>query len=167
MRVLLLILVSMFPGVVAVNAQSTARDPCDALKSLTGDWRADLAGYGRMTSSIRLVSNGTAVEETIGTPADNEVSLYTRDGRRILLTHFCALTPGGHQVRLATPNLSSAGGELDFGFRDAINLSDASAPHMRRVLVSIANHDHFTERWTKTENGQDQDTVFGMHFVRR
>jgi len=31
-----------------------------------------------------LVSKGVAVEETLGTPGDNEVSLYTRDGKRHL-----------------------------------------------------------------------------------
>ena len=161
----LLLLASLALGVAAGNPQSTPQDTFDVLKSLAGDWEADLAGYGRMTSSIRVVSNGTTLEETIGTPVDNEVSLYTRDGRRILLTHFCAMTPGGHQVRLETPDLSSARGELDFGFRDAINLPDAAAAHMRRVLISIADHDHFTEKWTKTEKGKD--TVFEMHFVRR
>jgi hypothetical protein len=122
---------------VAVNAQSTPQDPFDALKSLAGDWQADLAGYGRVTSSLRLVSNGTAIEEMIGTPADNEVSLYPGDGRRILLTHFCALTPGGQEVRLGTLDFGSPGGEPDFGFRDSINLPDVSASHMRRICFIV------------------------------
>jgi hypothetical protein len=33
----------------------------DQLKSLAGEWRADLPGFGRIASSIRLVSNGTAL----------------------------------------------------------------------------------------------------------
>jgi hypothetical protein len=164
MRALLLV-ASLALGVAAGNPESTPEDPFDVLKSLAGDWEADLTGYGRMTGSIRVVSNGTALEETIGTPADNEVSLYARNGRRILLTHFCAMTPGGHQAHLETPDLNSTRGELDFGFRDAINLPDATAAHMRRVQIWIADHDHFTERWTKTENGKD--TVFEIHFIRR
>jgi hypothetical protein len=166
MRALLLVAVwSVWSVCVGATAESTSQDPLDSLKSLAGDWEADLTGYGKVTSSIRVVSNGTALEETIGTPADNEVSLYTRDGRRLLLTHFCALTPGGHQARLETPDLISTKGNLEFAFKDATGLPDASAPHMRHVTVSIADHDHFTEKWTKTENGRD--TVFEMHFVRR
>ena len=43
-----------------------------------------------MIDSIRLVSNGRGVEATIGTAADNEISIYTRDNQRILVTHFFA-----------------------------------------------------------------------------
>jgi len=40
-----------------------------------------------------------------------------------------------------------------------------AAPHMRRVLLTIIDRDHFRERWTKTEAGKD--TVFDLQFVRR
>jgi hypothetical protein len=38
------------------------------LKSLAGDWEADLPGFGKLTSSVRLASKGMAIEEVIGTP---------------------------------------------------------------------------------------------------
>lgn len=122
-------------------------------------------GFGKLTNSIRPVSNGKALEETIGVPADNEVSLYTRDGTRILLTHYCAMTPDGHQVRLATAAGAGAGDTLVFQFAGATNLHRAGAPHMRRVVLTYIDHDHFTEKWTKTENGKE--TVFALNFVRR
>jgi hypothetical protein len=34
-----------------------------------------------------------------------------------------------------------------------------------RCRVQRSDHDHFTEQWTKSENGKD--TVFDLHFVRR
>jgi len=95
MRVLLFV-AALFARVQAGDTQSMPEDSFESLKSLAGTWEANLTGYGKLTNSIRLVSNGTAIEETIGTAADNELSIYTRDGGRILLTHFCALTPGGH-----------------------------------------------------------------------
>jgi hypothetical protein len=134
------------------------------LKSLAGEWEADLPGFGKLTSSVRLVSNGKAIEEVIGTPADNEVSLYTLDGDKILLTHYCAMTADGHQVRLQTPSLGAAPLALDFAFAGATNLHSKAAPHMRRVIMTIADHDHYSEKWTKTENGKD--TVFELNFVR-
>ena len=118
----------------------------------------------KLTNSISLVSNGIAIEERLGTPADNEVSIYTRDGSRVLLTHFCALTPLGHQVRLETAPLDGVRDNLLFVFRDATNLTEPAAPHMRRVLLTFTDGDHFTEEWTKTENGKD--TVFVLKFVR-
>jgi hypothetical protein len=118
-----------------------------------------------MSDSIRLVSNGKAIEETLGTPADNEVSLYTRDGNRIVVTHFCALTADGHQVRLETGPLRGVRDGIVFAFRDAINRHSRAAPHMREVIMTFTDGGHFSEKWTKTENGKD--TVFEMKFVRR
>lgn len=142
-----------------------AQDPIDQVKSLAGEWEADLPGFGKLTSSIHLVSNGKAVEETLGTPADNEVSLYTRDGNRILLTHFCALTADGHVARLEAGSLTGAQSNLTFVFAGATNLHSPRAPHMRLVVMTFTDRDHFSEKWTKSENGQD--TVFDLHFVRR
>ena len=147
------------------GAGAAAADAYEQLAALAGEWQADLPGFGKLTDSIRVVSNGTAVEETIGTPADNETSLYTRDGQRLLLTHFCALTPQGHIARLATQPLQGTPVRLEFNFVAATNLPRPDAAHMRRVLITLSDHDHFSEQWTRSENGKD--TVFELHFVRR
>jgi hypothetical protein len=155
-------------SLLAANAGAAPVQPAAAfeqLKTLAGDWEADLPGFGKITNSIRLVSNGKAIEETIGTPADNEVSLYTRDGTRILLTHFCALTPDGHQARLEASVPAGAATRLVFMLRDTVNLRSSAAPHMRRVEIAFGDHDHFSEKWTKVENGKD--TPFVLDFVRR
>jgi hypothetical protein len=87
---------------------STARPaaPADAfaqLEGLAGDWEADLPGYGKMHDTVRLISNGMAIEETIGTAADNEASIYTRDGDRVLITHYCAMTPDSFSYSPISP----------------------------------------------------------------
>jgi hypothetical protein len=135
------------------------------MKMLAGQWAAELPGFGKLTASIRLVSNGKAIEETIGIPADNEVSVYTRDGDRIVLTHFCAMTPDGHQLRLETAPLPGIPGSITFAFLDAINLHSQDAPHMRQVVTTFKDREHFSEKWTKTENGKD--TIFDLEFVRQ
>jgi hypothetical protein len=143
----------------------TPADPFEQMKSLAGEWQADLPGYGQILDSIRLVSKGTAVEETLGTPNDSEVSLYTRDAKRLLLTHFCALTPDGHVARLETGSLEGSPGRLEFTLVSASNLHDRAAPRMSRVLITFVDRDHFSEKWTKTEKGVD--TVFDLAFSRR
>jgi hypothetical protein len=149
----------------AADAPSNPADTFERLKALAGEWDADLPGFGKMSDSIRLVSKGTAIEETLGTPADNEASLYTRDGKRIVLTHFCALTADGHQVRLETAPLAGVQDRIVFAFHDAINLHNRAARHMRRVIMTFTDSAHFSEKWTKTENGKD--TIFEINFVRR
>lgn len=137
----------------------------EQIKSLAGEWEAELPGFGKLTSTVRVVSNGKAIEETIGTPDDNELSVYTLNVDRLLLTHYCAMTPDGHQVRLRTPRLGSSPDHVEFGFVGATNLHSKAAPHMQRVLMTISDRDHYSEKWTKTENGKE--TEFDLKFMRR
>jgi hypothetical protein len=149
-------------------SRAGAAEVFEQLKSLAGDWEAPLPGFGKLTSSVRLVSNGKAIEETIGTPADNELSIYTASEGRIVATHYCAMTADGHQVRLQTPRLASSPDQpdhLDFVFAGASNLHSMNAPHMRRLTVTMTDPNHYSEKWIKTENGKD--TVFDLNFVRR
>jgi hypothetical protein len=158
-------------------SRAGAPEVFEQLKSLAGDWEAQLPGFGKLTSSVRVVSNGKAIEETIGLPADNELSVYAVSEGRIVATHYCAMTPDGHQVRLQTPRLADTTDDpnhpehadhpehLDFGFAGASNLHSMTAPHMRRMIMTLADSDHYSEKWTKTENGKD--TVFDLNFVRR
>ena len=163
MRIMLLALVLVI-GAGDARAQPGPADSFEALKRLAGEWQAELPGFGTMTNTIRMVSNGHAIEETIGTAADSEVSIYARDNNRILLTHFCAMTPDVHVARLQTAPLRDGRNSLTFLFRDATNLHSTAAPHMRRMVLTLVDPDHFTERWTRTEKGVD--TVFDMNFVR-
>lgn len=117
-----------------------------------------------MTASIRAVSHGTAIEETLGTTSDNETSIYTRDGSTLLVTHFCALTPDGHIARLATGPLTGSPNQIEFTFAGASNLPSPTAPHMRQLVIDFSDAGHFTEKWTKTEAGKD--TIFELHFHR-
>ena len=165
MRIAVLLALTAY-GLSSTGAESqTPADPFEQMKSLAGEWQADLPGYGQILDSIRLVSKGTAVEETLGTPGDNEVSLYSRDGKRLLLTHFCALTPDGHVARLETGALQGSPARLEFTLVSVSNLHDKAAPHMRRVLFTFLDRDHFSEKWTKTEKGVE--TVFDLSFSRQ
>jgi hypothetical protein len=160
-----ILLLAFGVGLSTAGSEQHSTDAFEQLKALAGEWQADLPGFGAITNSVRLASNGRAIEETLDTPADNEISVDTRDDNRILLTHFCALTPDGHVARLETAPIQGAFDSLEFVFRDATNLHSLAAPHMRRVWLIIRDHDHFTEKWTKIEKGKD--TVFDLNFVRR
>jgi hypothetical protein len=148
-----------------VTGVAGAAEVYEQMKLLAGEWEAELPGFGKLTSSVRVVSNGKAIEETIGTPGDNEISVYTMNGNTILLTHYCAMTPDGNQVRLQTPRLGAAPHQLDFRFASATNLHTRAAPHMQRVSMIISDRDHYSEKWTKTENGKE--TEFDLRFTRR
>ena len=145
--------------------QNGAISAFDRLKALAGTWEADSPAGGKLNDIIALVSKGTAIAETIGTPGDNEVSLYTRDSGRILMTHFCALTAIGNQARLETPVVAADQDEFVFSFVGVVNLATPEDAHMHRMVLRLKDASHFTEVWTKRENGKD--TIFTLNFVRR
>jgi hypothetical protein len=114
-------------------------DPLEQMKALAGEWQADLPGFGQINDSIQLVSKGTAVEETLGTSADNEVSIYTRDGKQLLLTHFCALTTDGHVARLESVGQQQTAGPIELTLVATSNLHETAAPMSRCVLTHAAD----------------------------
>jgi hypothetical protein len=134
----------------------------DRLKTLVGTWEAAGPQGGTLTNTIRLVSNGTALEETFqGTEDDQMVTLYTADGNRLALTHYCA---AGNQPRMETLAVTGDQKEFDFSFTGITNLTNPNSGHMRHLVIQIADQDHFTEQWTWRENGKDQ--IHTIHFRR-
>jgi len=144
------------------RAQAQAGSGFDTLKTLVGTWEATSPQGKLLTNTLRLVSNGTALEETFqSSEADQMVTLYTPDGARLAMTHFCAV---GNQPRMESPAATRDQKEFDFSLTGITNLASPNTGHMRRLLIQIADQDHFTEKWTWRENGKDQ--VHTFHFKR-
>jgi len=134
----------------------------DCLKTLVGTWEAAAPKGGTLTNTIRLVSNGTALEEIFqSTEADQMVTLYTADGNRLAMTHYCA---AGNQPRMETLAVTGDRKEFDFSFKGITNLMSPNSGHMQHLLIQIVDQDHFTEQWTWRENGKDRTTT--IHFSR-
>ncbi len=134
----------------------------DRLKALVGTWEAAVPQGGTLTNTIRLVSNGTALEEIFQSKEDDQmVSLYTADGNRLAMTHYCA---AGNQPRMETVAVTGDQKEFDFSLTGITNLTNPNSGHMRHLLIQIADQDHFTEQWTWRENGKDR--IHTIHFKR-
>jgi hypothetical protein len=109
-----------------------------------------------------LVSNGTALEEIFQSSEDDQmVTLYTADGNRLAMTHYCA---AGNQPRMETGVITGDTKEFDFSFTGITNLMSPNAGHMHHLVIQIADRDHFTEQWTWRENGKDRTTT--IQFTR-
>ena len=134
----------------------------DQLKSLVGTWEARESQGKTVTNTIRLVSNGTALKETIQSAEDDQmVTLYTPNGKGLAMTHYCA---AGNQPRMEAPAATGDQKELEFSLTGVTNLANPNAGHMRHLLIQVADEDHFTEKWTWRENGKD--LVHTIHFKR-
>jgi xanthine/CO dehydrogenase XdhC/CoxF family maturation factor len=157
-------LASMVMELIAAHAWPQAKPASgfDRLKTLVGKWEAAAPLGGTLTNTIRLVSNGTALEETFqSSEADQMVTLYTADGNRLAMTHYCA---AGNQPRMATQAVTADQKEFDFSFAGTTNLMSSNSGHMHHLVIQMADQDHFTEQWTWRENGKDRTTT--IHFTR-
>ena len=160
----LLVLGVITTGWFAVQArpQTKPTSGFDRLKMLVGTWEAAAPKGGTLTNTIRLVSNGTALEETFQSSEDDQmVTLYTADGNRLAMTHYCA---AGNQPRMGTLPVTGEQKEFSFSFKGITNLASPNSGHMRHLVIQIADQDHFTELWTWRENGKDRITA--IHFTR-
>jgi hypothetical protein len=163
-------IVAMFAAILlafafsAHAAQSVAGGASmDSLKSLVGEWTALNAEGKPFTSSFRLISNGTALEETVNSANDKQmVSIYSADGPRVAMTHFCSM---GNQPRLETPAERTHPNEFVFSFVGATNLANPNDQHMHGMVITIEDADHFTEEWTIRINGKDSIQEF--HYARK
>ncbi len=152
-------------GVLAANAGSEAKTAggFDRLKALVGDWAATAPGTKPFVSTFRLVSNDTALEETFQNEKDNQmVTLYTADGNRVALTHYCSI---GNQPHMETPAVAPDANEFAFAFVSATNLTSSDDMHMHQMTLKIEDADHFSETWTMQMNGKEQAQTF--HFTRK
>jgi hypothetical protein len=147
----------------SVWSQAKPAGGFDRLKTLVGDWQATGEDGKPFTSSFRLVSNDMALEETFQSEKDHQmVTLYTPDGSRVALTHYCSM---GNQPRMETPVVSATSDVFVFAFTGATNLASPEDMHMHRMVVQIEDADHFIETWTLREKGRGTKKTF--NFVRK
>ncbi len=135
----------------------------EKLKSLVGEWTASAEGIPSFTVTIRLISNGTAIEETFNNDMDHQmVTVYSSDGDRVALTHFCS---AGNQPRMETAAVRDNPNEYVFSFTGATNLASPDDLHMHRMVLNIIDADHFTEMWHAKMGNNDMPKEFT--FVRK
>ena len=153
--VALVVLSSLLAQTQRLAGQSGAGGSAfDKLKSLAGDWEEKTNEGGQetpMTTSFRLVSDGSAVMNVLaaGTPHEM-ITMFHMDGRDLLTTHYCAAhnQPRFHLVPASEPNV------VAFDFKDATNLASPTAPHMVGVKLTLLDLNHHLEDWTFLANGQ-------------
>lgn len=141
----------------AAVAQSDAQKSFDKLKSMTGSWEGKMSDGQAVTMTYSVVSGGSAV--MADATHESMVTMYTLDGDRLLMTHYCA---AGNQPRMAA-STSPDGKTMTFNFLDATNLSSPQAGHMSHAVFNFADAEHYTEDWTWTKDGQSKTEHFDLH----
>jgi hypothetical protein len=146
---------------LAGGGEARAGNPSPAfekLKSLAGDWVGKMGDGNTANVNYRVTSAGSVVVETImpGEPGEM-VTLFHPDGDSVVGTHYCA---GQNQPRMRASGASADGKEIAFKFLDVTNLASPDASHMREVVFTFQDNDHFTATWTSREKGKDTPMTF-------
>ncbi len=149
--------------VVQGVADKSANPGLDKLKSLAGEWEGKNPEGKSVRVSYKVVSTGTAVLEALNSSDESDmVTLYTADGDRVALTHYCA---ANNQPRMRSAAVTGPVKELAFTFTGATNLASPDAGHMHKLVLSFDDASHFSQHWTWREKGAEKTEVF--RFTRK
>jgi len=135
----------------------------DQIKSLVGHWEGATPDGKKGNASYELISNGSVVMERLSAANEPEmVTMYSLEGDRILVTHYCS---AGNQPTMQTAPFPAANGKLDFTF---LRLAGAKSPdegHMVSLSVSMPDKNHLNQVWTFDDHGKTMTE--NLNFTRK
>ncbi len=162
MKVVSLVLSLVLMGAI-LFADEKAKAPktspgFEKLKTLTGEWQAKTRDGQNVKTTYKLVSNGSALIETLEMGKKGEgtmVTVYHHDGDQLMMTHYCS---ANNQPRMKAQPASGEINSLAFSYVDATNLAPPDSGHMHRLVVTFQDKDRMTQEWTWREYGKDAFT---------
>ena len=136
----------------AAPRDSKSQPAFDKMKSLEGVWEGTTPDGKPMRISYKVVSERSAVMETIDHDSTGGfmVTMYHLDGDHLMMTHYCS---AGNQPRMRL--VRSTPTSLAFEMFDATNLASKDDLHMHNLIITWADKDHITEDWTMRVKGKD------------
>ena len=145
----------------ADEMQCCAMDPkasatLERIKKLEGTWTlpaSEGTGGAAMNITFKSTAGGSAVIETMFPGSKEEmINLYTADGEKIVLTHYCML---GQQPRMKQ-SASADDKTIKFEFENGGNIKSRDEGHMDAVALTV-DGDTLTEDWTFYADGKAVD----------
>jgi hypothetical protein len=132
------------------------------LKTLVGEWKSTSPAKDERLA-YELIAGGTSLverEEGPGRPV--MLTVYTVDGGRLLLTHYCM---AGNQPRMEAREFDPKTGRLRFEFVDATGMSGKDAGHMHAATLRLTDAGHISAEWVYYEGGKPKMTE-GSEYTR-
>lgn len=159
---LVVVLASLGASVVGASPQDK---DFETLKSLQGEWVSvgeDGKAAEEVTSVWQVTAAGSAVVETLFPGTDHEMmTVYTRDGDDIVLTHYCV---AGNAPRMRAR--ASGSGRLDFNCEGGAGLASENDDHMHHATFEWVDDGHIRAEWTMLQDGKSGHTA-KFDLVRR
>ena len=85
------------------------------------------------------------------------ISMYSAEGNRIVLTHYCS---AGNQPTLESPVLPGGSKQLDFSFVRATGLKTPDDGHMVGMSMTFEAKDRLTQIWNYSDHGKKETDLF-------
>ena len=101
-----------------------------------------------------MIARGSVVVERTNFeahPGETMLTLFHRDGPRLLLTHYCV---AGNQPRLVASEFSGDARAITFTFLDATNLAARDQGHMDSAVLRFEGPDSFSSSWSWYQAGE-------------
>ncbi len=135
----------------------------ERMKSLVGEWQGRSAKGTPAQISYSLVSDNSALMERLTMGKESEmITMYHPDGARLMMTHYCS---AHNQPRMRAEAAPVESKSIVFNLLDITNLSAPDAGHMKKLVVTFDDKDHFTQEWTWSEKGKEGTEV--IHYERK
>jgi hypothetical protein len=141
-------------GVAGADDKDAKDARFEKLKTLVGEWvKADKDGKptNEVLTVFKLTGGGSALHETIfpGQPMEM-ISVYTRDGADVIMTHYCML---GNQPKMKV-DAKSTDKELIFKFTGGTNLKPEKDMHMHEGSIKWIDDDTIEWSWQGFMDGK-------------
>lgn len=133
------------------------------LKTLAGDWQRGGGdhdhGSGSRATTFRVSGAGSTVIETIfpGQPSEM-VTVYHRNGKDLLLTHYCALW----NAPVLKFEKSDKPGEIKFSFEGGTNFDPAVDTHVHEGKLQIKDADTLEVNFVAFADGKPQPAAHSI-----
>jgi hypothetical protein len=126
----------------------------ERLKSLAGEWEmvgAEEEEKGKTVVSYRVTAGGSAVIELIFPGSEMEmVSVYHRDGKDLVMTHYCMV---GNQPRMRAKAVDDPN-RLVFEFVGGTNLNPAKDAHIHGGVIQLIDAERIRSEWEYYSGGK-------------
>jgi hypothetical protein len=147
-----------------VSANANEREALFApVRALEGRWEGQDPEGNKLTVEFKLTSGGSAVREEMFPASEHEMTnMYTLDGNRLRMTHYCAM---GNQPHLIGSMRQA--GRIEFETEVVSDLKKADEPYMGWMTLVLVDADHIEEHWRALTSGKvDHETVFKLARVK-
>jgi hypothetical protein len=133
------------------------------LRALDGRWEGLDPHGSKQVVEFKLTANGTALREVMFPGSKEEMTnMYTLDGNRLRMTHYCA---GGNQPHL----IGNLAAEKRYEFESEVvsDLKKADDLYMGSMTLVLVDADHIEEHWRALKSGKvDHEVVFQLARVK-